>query len=118
MQLCFPISDESSNVTSQFSTVKSDSRIKVVVLLKHQNANLLNVAAKLFQQLCHVSNRSCNLAVHGAETRLNQPTDTQCFAGNRSIGRFRSFRVDRQSIDAIGSLDDGKRRSNIAHAAG
>ena len=84
----------------------------------NERPNLLNVAAKLFQQLCHVSNRSCNLAVHGAETRLNQPTDTQCFAGNRSIGRFRSFRVDGESIHTIGPLHYGKRRGNVAHAAG
>src|SRR5450755_396501 len=118
MQLCFPISDESSNVASQFSTVKSDSRLKVVVLLEQRYANRLNLAAEVFQQLGRVSNRSRYLTIHRSETRLDQPTDAQCLAGNRCIGRSSIPRVNGESIDTVGSLHDGKRRGNIAHATG
>src|SRR5258708_7507907 len=117
MQLCFPISNESSNVASQFSTVKSDSRLKVVVLLQQRNANGLNLAAEMFQQLRRGSNRSCDLSVHRSKARLDQPTNMQCLAGNWRIGRFSSLRVDGESIDTIWSLHNGKRRRNVTHAA-
>ena len=117
MQVAYAIPDESSNVTSQLSAVKSDSRLEVVVLLQQRNANRLNLAAEIFQQMGRVSNGSRDLSVHRPEARLHEPTDTQCFARNRCIGRFGIFRVDRESIYTIGPLHDGKRRGNVAYAA-
>jgi hypothetical protein len=49
MQLRFPISDESSDITSQLSTVKSDSRLKVVVLLEQRYTNRFDLATESLQ---------------------------------------------------------------------
>src|ERR1700730_16067899 len=118
MQFGFPISDKSSNVASQFSTVQGDRRVEVVVLLKQWYTNRFNLAAESFQEFGRVSDGSRDLTIHRSKTRLDQQTDAQCVAGNRRVGRSSIPRVNGKSIDTIRSLHYGKRRRDIAHAAG